>query len=114
MLDALIAHGHISSFIGADPTNRCPQKLGAAEEIERFQTKYVSLWALSRQRGLHIAAMKARLEAAGFETAFDQKKIGARFYRTAVSPTRLRCHLWPPMRASPPARRSSATSATPP
>jgi hypothetical protein len=85
VLDALIAHGHISSFIGKNPINRRPQTLIAPEEIRRFQTEYVSLWILSKQRGLHIAAMKARLEAAGVETAFDPKKIGARFYRTADS-----------------------------
>jgi TniQ len=79
VLDALVAYGHVAIFIALNPVNRCRQKLIASDEIERFQAKYVSLWVLSKQRGLHIA----KLEAVGVETALDPKKIGASFYRVA-------------------------------
>jgi hypothetical protein len=83
VLDALLATGHLASFVARNAVNRCPQKLVAAEEIEFFRSKYVSLWALSKQHGLHIATMKAELEKAGIKPAFDPKKIGATFYRSA-------------------------------
>jgi hypothetical protein len=81
VLDALIAQGHIASFIAAHPVNKHPQTLIAPTEIERFRKEYVSLWGLSKQERILIATMKARLEAAGIKPAFDPEKTGARFYR---------------------------------
>jgi hypothetical protein len=36
-----------------------------AEEVERFEVEYVSLFALARQQGRHHLAVKKELEAAG-------------------------------------------------
>jgi hypothetical protein len=79
-LDALIAQGHIASFVGTNPINRCPQRLVASKEIKRFKAKYVSLWTLSKERGVYIATLKTRLDRAGVKPAFDPIKLGARFY----------------------------------
>lgn len=81
VLDALIAHGHIASFRSINPVNRCPQTIVSHVEIGRFKANYVSLWRLSKERGIHIATMKTRLEQAGVEPAFAPEAIGARFYR---------------------------------
>jgi lambda repressor-like predicted transcriptional regulator len=83
-LEALIAEKHIASFVGINPVNRCPQRLVAAKEVKRFKRAYVSLWALSKERAVHIATMKAKLDRAGVKPAFDPAKIGARFYARAL------------------------------
>lgn len=81
-LEALIAGKHLACFVGTNPVNRCPQRLVAVKEIKRFKAKYVSLWALSKERGVYIPTLKTRLDRAGVKPAFDPGKIGARFYRT--------------------------------
>ncbi len=84
-LEALIAEKHIESFVGTNPVNRCPQRLVAAKEVMRFKARYVSLWTLSKERGIYIATLKTRLDRAGVKPAFDPVKIGSRFYeRRAV------------------------------
>jgi hypothetical protein len=80
VLDALIAQGHIASFTGVNPVNRCPQTLVAPKVIKKFSAKYVSLSILPKKHGVHIATMKRRLDLAGIEPAFDPVRVGARFY----------------------------------
>lgn len=88
-LEALIAEKHIACFVGINPVNRCPQRLVAAAEIKRFKARYVSLWALSKERGVYIATLKTALDRAGVKPAFDPVKIGARFYLRVASRQRL-------------------------
>jgi hypothetical protein len=80
-LEALIAGGHIAAFTGVNAVNRCPQTLVANKELKRFKANYVSLWALSKERGMYIATLKSKLDRAGIEPAFDPGAIGASFYR---------------------------------
>jgi hypothetical protein len=80
VLDALIEHGHIAKFVAANPVNKCPQNLVAVKELERFRSRYVSLWTLAKEQKLHMASMKILLEAAGLEPAIDPDEVGARFY----------------------------------
>ncbi|MEY9465522.1 lambda repressor-like predicted transcriptional regulator [Bradyrhizobium ottawaense] len=80
-LEALIAGKHLACFVGTNPVNRCPQRLVAANEVKRFKAKYVSLWALSKERGVYMATLKTRLDRAGVKPEFDPVMIGARFYR---------------------------------
>lgn len=80
-LEALIASGHITAFTGINGVNRCAQTLIAANELKRFKASFVSLWALSKERGLYIATLKGKLDRAGVMPAFDPVAIGARFYR---------------------------------
>jgi hypothetical protein len=61
--------------------NRCPQTLVANKELKRFKARFVSLWALSKERGMYIATLKSKLDRARIEPAFDPVAIGARFYR---------------------------------
>jgi hypothetical protein len=81
VLDALIAAGHIVAHTGTNPVNRCPQTLVAEAELERFKASFVSLWMLSKERRMHIATLRSKLDEAGVGPAFDSAAIGARFYR---------------------------------
>lgn len=80
-LEALIAAGHVAAYTGTNPVNRCPQTLVAEAELERFKAKFVSLWALSRKRRIHIATLRSKLDDAGVGPAFDSAAVRARFYR---------------------------------
>jgi hypothetical protein len=81
VLDALIAAGHIAAQTGTNAVNRCPQTLVADDEIQRFEAKFASLWALSKEFGMFMATLKSELDRAGVAPAFDPTVIGARFYR---------------------------------
>jgi len=83
VLNALIEHGHLPSFTGINPVNRCPQRLIAPGEIRKFNETYVSLFALARDRRVKIGAMRSMLDDAGVKPAFDPATIGARFYPVA-------------------------------
>jgi hypothetical protein len=77
---ALIANKHLATYRGKNPVNRCPQTLVAPAELERFQTTYVSLHVLAKERGTHHLAMKGILDQKGIEPALDHVKVHARFY----------------------------------
>jgi hypothetical protein len=52
------------------------------KEIKRFKAKYVSLYALAKERKLYIGTMKSKLDgAAGIQPAFDPRRSGRRFTR---------------------------------
>jgi lambda repressor-like predicted transcriptional regulator len=82
-LEALIAHKHIGTVTAINPVNRCPQTLVPNDEVRKFEAKYVSLWTLSKERGVYIATLKNRLDRAGVKPALDPAKIGARFCRAS-------------------------------
>jgi hypothetical protein len=63
-----------------NPINRCPQVVIMPNEVAAFQRRYVSLFALAKERRKHFKAVKNELNAAGVEPAFKPKKIGATFY----------------------------------
>jgi hypothetical protein len=84
VLNALIAHGHIASFIALNPVNRCPQTLVATSEIKIFKATYISLHALAKERKIYIGTLKSILDAAGILPVFDPNKVGATFYRRSV------------------------------
>ena len=80
---ALIRHGHLKSITVVNPINRCPTVVVPAQEVERFDREFVSLFAIARQRGRHFILVKKDLQHSGVEAAFNPKKIGATFYRRA-------------------------------
>jgi len=77
----LIAGGHLKTLTVINPVNRCPIVVVPAEEIERFEATYVSLFVLAKQRGKHFRAVKKELEAAGVKPALVPTQVGATFYR---------------------------------
>ena len=52
---------------------------GHADEVERFEREYVSLFTLAKQQGRHFR--KVEIDAAGIKPALDPEKVGATFYR---------------------------------
>lgn len=54
-----------------------------AEEVERFDREFVSLFAIARQRGWHFMVVKKELQDAAVEPVFNPRKIGATFFRRA-------------------------------
>jgi hypothetical protein len=48
------------------------------EEVERFARRYISLFALAKQRR-HFRKVKQELDAASIRPALDPGKIGATF-----------------------------------
>jgi hypothetical protein len=77
---ALIATGDLPSSTVTNPINRCPQVVVSPEEVAGFKKKYISLFALAKERRKHIKTLKNELDAAGIKPAFDQEEIGATFY----------------------------------
>ncbi|MET4356393.1 hypothetical protein ABIC08_006356 [Bradyrhizobium sp. RT9b] len=80
---ALMRHGHLRTITVISPINRCPTVVVPAGEVERFAREYVSLFAISKQRGRHFMVVKKKLAEAAVEPVFNPKKIGATFYRRA-------------------------------
>lgn len=83
VLFALIDHGYLASEIGINPTNRCPQRIVRPEEIERFESEYVSLFNYAKQVGIHFMKAKTHLDAAGVSPALTKDLVKATFYRWA-------------------------------
>jgi hypothetical protein len=79
----LIAGGHLKTETVINPINRCPTVIVTAEEAERFEREFVSLFVLGKQQGRHFRAVKKELEAAGVNPAMDPEAVGATFYRKA-------------------------------
>jgi hypothetical protein len=52
-----------------------------AEEVERFEREYVSLFGLAKKQGRHFLKVKQELDAAGVKPAWDPAKVGATLYR---------------------------------
>jgi hypothetical protein len=80
---ALVKHGHLRTITVINPVNRCPTVVVPAQEVERFDREYVSLFAIAKQRGRHFLVVKKELQEAAVEPVFNPKKIGATFYRRA-------------------------------
>ena len=78
---ALMEGGHLTTRTVVNPINRCPQVIIMPAEVARFKKRYVSLFALAKERGKHFKAVKNELDAADVEPAFKRRKIGATFYR---------------------------------
>jgi hypothetical protein len=76
----LIAQGHLKTITVVNPVNRCPTVVVPADEVERFEREYVSLFGLAKQQGRHFLKVKQELDAAGIKPSLDPKKIGATFY----------------------------------
>lgn len=80
VVEALIKHKHLDSLTGLNPVNRCPQVLVSVEEIEKFESGFVSLYALARQLQRSPARTRAALDAAAIHPAFDPTRVKATFY----------------------------------
>jgi hypothetical protein len=80
----LIAGEHLKTVTVINPINRCPMVVVPAEEVERFERDFVSLFTLARHRRRHHMAVKKELDAAGVKPALKPEEVGATFYRRAT------------------------------
>jgi hypothetical protein len=76
----LIAGGHLRTKTVINPINRCPTVIVTAEEVERFEREFLSLFVLTKQQGKHFRPVKKELGAAGVKPAMDPDEVGATFY----------------------------------
>lgn len=83
VLLALIEHGHLASEVAINPINRCPQRIVRPEEIERFESEYVSLFNYAKRLGIHFMKAKGQLDTVGVEPALTKDMVKATFYRWA-------------------------------
>ena len=77
----LVREGFFKPIIVKNPHNRCPTRAIPRDQIEKFNEKYVSLYALARAAGRHPRLLKYELRDQGVKPAFDQKRVRAPFYR---------------------------------
>jgi hypothetical protein len=82
VLAQLIRSGAIKTITAINPVNRCPTRFIRFDEIERFQSEYVSLYHLARSQGLFMPVLKKNLLAKGI-TPVDFAGVKATFYRRA-------------------------------
>lgn len=80
VVEALIRHKHLASYTALNPVNRCPQVLVNVEEVEKFEARFVSLYALARQLKRSPARTRAALDAAAIHPALDPTRVKATFY----------------------------------
>ena len=80
VIGPLVAAEKLTTCVVINPINRCPQVVIMPEEVAKFQRKYVSLWALAKERGKHFRQVLKEIDAQGIEPAFKRKKVGATFY----------------------------------
>ena len=79
----LIANGVLPSSTIVNPTNRCPTRVVAVEDVAHFETTYVSLNILAEERGVHFMRLQKMLVAAGISPALGRDVYHATFYRRA-------------------------------
>src|SRR5258708_27811723 len=75
----LIAGGHLKTITVVNPVNRCPTVVVPADEVERFEREYVSLFALAKQLGRHLLAVKKELHPPRINPALDLQTLRATF-----------------------------------
>ena len=83
---ALIERGVLPTVTTINPINRCPVKITPRTDYEAFRAKYVTLFQLAAERGVHFKKLKNEIEAAGIHQALDREKFHAIIYlRSDVS-----------------------------
>jgi hypothetical protein len=81
VLRALLKEGFISTECVINPKSRSRQRIVRADELDRFRSKYVSLFAYAKECGLHPTTIKCQMKEAGIAPAITRKLVGATFYR---------------------------------
>ncbi|WP_024513056.1 hypothetical protein [Bradyrhizobium sp. ARR65] len=74
----LMALGHLKTFTVVNPVNRCPTVIVPAEEVERFEREYVSLFALAKQQERHFLVVKAPSDVAPERSESSPSRVAQR------------------------------------
>lgn len=83
----LTRNGRLPAGSARNPVTKRIQMIIEPKDLDEFDTKYVSLSALSKEKRLFPGTVRAWLGGLGIEPAFDPKAVGATFYRRAELPT---------------------------
>jgi len=78
-LDALIAEGHLSTEQRRRAGEKKIQTVVARDEIERFDSQFISAWAYAKAIGLPMRGLEKLV--GGAAPAFDKKRVRVLFYR---------------------------------
>ena len=77
---ALIDHGHLPAKVITNPVTGMQQRIVDETDLDRFAARYVSLFALAKERSAHHLKLKQELDGAGIQPAFDTAQVPASFY----------------------------------
>ncbi|CUW40615.1 protein of unknown function [Magnetospirillum sp. XM-1] len=83
----LTRNGRLPAGSAHNPVTKRIQMIIEPKDLDEFDTKYVSLSTLSKEKRLFPGTVRAWLGGLGIEPAFDPKAVGATFYRRAELPT---------------------------
>lgn len=83
---AIIDHGFLETETVRNPVTKWMQPIVRHEELARFKSEYVTLFDLSREKGLHFRKVKQSLVEAGVDPIADPELIGLSMYRRADVP----------------------------
>jgi hypothetical protein len=73
----------LETCVETNAINRCRQTVVTRASAAAFKDRYVSLFALSGQHGVHFLRMNAMMEAASIAPAFDPKQFLTTFFERA-------------------------------
>ncbi len=83
---ALVDQGFIAVDLVKNPVTKWMQPIVRREELARFKREFVSLHALSQERGDHFSRVKKALVAAGVKPVADPDLLGQTLYRRSDIP----------------------------
>lgn len=80
VLNSLVAERILPSRTAINPTNRCPQTVVDPVDLDTFDKKYVSLFHLSRETGVHFHSLLRKLRGRDIHPAPGFENVPAKFY----------------------------------
>jgi hypothetical protein len=83
---ALVDQGFIAVDLVKNPVTKWMQPIVRRDELARFKREFVSLHALSQERGDHFRRVKKALVAAGVKPVADPDLLGQTLYRRSDIP----------------------------
>jgi hypothetical protein len=78
VIGPLVAAEKLTTCVVINPINRCPQVVIMPEEVAKFQRKYVSLWALAKERGKHFRQVLKEIDAQASSRHSSGRRSGRR------------------------------------
>lgn len=80
VVKALVSQGFLPSRTEINPRNRCPQTVVDQAGLDSFNSKYVALHRLARERNIHFNLLKKRLRSVGIYPDPAFTNVPATFY----------------------------------
>jgi hypothetical protein len=87
VMTGLLRVGAFKTVVQRHPIKRNPQVVIPFEEIDRFKSKYVSLFTLARSQEKHMPILLRELKVLGIQPAPELEGVGATFFRRRDLPS---------------------------